>query len=49
VEETIIWAPEILIESHRGLSSIPLLEMEAQPLKDVEKAEIRLQVMLNAL
>jgi hypothetical protein len=45
VEETIILAAEI----HKGLSSIPLLEMEAQPLKDVEKAGIGLQVMLSAL
>jgi hypothetical protein len=49
VEETIILAPEILTEIHKGLSSVPLLEMEAQPLKDVEKAEIYLQVMLSAL
>jgi len=47
--ETIILAPEILTEIHRGLSSVPLLKMEAQPLKDVEKAEINLQVMLSAL
>jgi hypothetical protein len=42
VEETIILALEILIEIHRGLSSVPLLEMEAHPMKDVEKAIIRL-------
>jgi hypothetical protein len=42
VEETIILAPEIFTEIHRGLSSVPLLEMEAHPLKNFEKAEIRL-------
>jgi hypothetical protein len=42
VEETIILALEILTEIHRGLSSVPLLEMEAHPMKDVEKAIIRL-------
>jgi hypothetical protein len=42
VEETIILAPEILTEIHKGLSSVPLLEMETHPLKDVEKAVIRL-------
>jgi len=42
-------APEILAEIHRGLSSVPLFEMEAQPLNDVEKAEISFQVMLSAL
>jgi hypothetical protein len=40
VEETIFLAPEILTKIHKGLSSVPLLEMEAQPLKDVEKAII---------
>jgi hypothetical protein len=35
VEETIILAPEILTEIHRGLSSVPLLEIEAHPLKDL--------------
>jgi hypothetical protein len=39
VNETIILALEILTEIHGGLSSVLLLEMEAQPLKDVEKAE----------
>jgi hypothetical protein len=42
VEETVILASEIFTEIHRGLSSIPLLEMEAHPLKNVEKAVIRL-------
>jgi len=42
VEETIILAPEIFIEIHRGLSSVPLLEMEAHPVKDVENAVIHL-------
>jgi hypothetical protein len=36
--EEIILAPEI----HRRLRSVPLLEMEAHPLKDVEKAVIHL-------
>jgi len=47
--EEIILAPEILTEIHRGLSSVPLLEMEAHPLKNVEKAVIHLYVMLSAL
>jgi hypothetical protein len=42
VEEIIILAPEMFTEIHRGLSSVPLLEMEAHPLKDVEKAVIHL-------
>jgi len=42
VEETIILATEILTEIHRGLSSVPLLEMEAHLLKDVEKVKISL-------
>jgi hypothetical protein len=42
VEEAIILAPEIFTEIHRGLSSVPLLEMEAHLLKDVENAVIRL-------
>jgi len=29
-------------EIHKGFSMIPLLEMEAHPLKNFEKAEIRL-------
>jgi hypothetical protein len=45
VGETIFGPRDI----HRGLSSVPLLEMEAHPLKDVEKAIIRLWVMLSAL
>jgi hypothetical protein len=45
VEDTIISVPEI----HRGLSSVSLLEMKVQPLKDVEKAVIHLWVMLSAL
>jgi hypothetical protein len=49
VEETIILATEILIEIHRGLSSVPLLEMEAHLLKDVEKVKICFLVMLSAL
>jgi hypothetical protein len=40
VEETIILVLEILTKIHRGLSSVPLLEMEAHPLKGVEKAVI---------
>jgi hypothetical protein len=42
MEETIILALEIFIEIHRGLSSVSLLEMEAHPLKNIEKAVIRL-------
>jgi hypothetical protein len=34
---------------HRCMNSLPLLEMEVQPLKDVEKAVIYLYVMLSAL
>jgi hypothetical protein len=34
---------------HRGLSSVPLLEMEAHPLKDVENAVIHLWVILSVL
>jgi hypothetical protein len=40
--EEIILALEILTEIYRGLSSVPLLEMEAHPLKNVEKAVIHL-------
>jgi hypothetical protein len=39
VDEIIILAPEVFAENHRGLSLVPLLEMEAQSLKYVEKAE----------
>jgi hypothetical protein len=42
VDDTIILAPKIFTESHRGLSWVSLLEMEAHPLKNVEKAVIRL-------
>jgi len=42
-------APETFTDIHRRLSSVPLLEMEAHPLKNVENAVIRLQVMLSAL
>jgi hypothetical protein len=34
---------------YRCMSSVPLLKMEAQPLKDVEKAVIHRYVMLSAL
>jgi hypothetical protein len=40
--DEIILAPEILTEIHRGLNSVPLLEMEAHPLKNIENAVIRL-------
>jgi hypothetical protein len=38
VDETIFGS----IDIRRGLSSVPLLEMEAHPLKDVENVVIRL-------
>jgi hypothetical protein len=34
---------------HRCMNLVPLLEMEAHPLKDVEKAVIYLYVMLSTL
>jgi hypothetical protein len=49
LEEIIILALEIFIEIHRGLSSVPLIKIEAHLLKDVEKAVIHLQAMLSAL
>jgi hypothetical protein len=34
----------IFTEIHKGLSSVPLLEIEVHPLKDIEKAVIHLLV-----
>jgi hypothetical protein len=47
--EDYYFGPRNIHRDLQSLSSIPLLEMEAHPLKDVEKAIIRLQVMLSAL
>jgi hypothetical protein len=43
------FGPRDIHRDLQSLSSVPLLEMEAQPLKDVEKAGICLQVMQSAL
>jgi hypothetical protein len=49
VDEIIILAQKYSQRCTEDLSSVPLFEMEAHPLKNVEKAVIRLQVMLSAL
>jgi hypothetical protein len=38
-----------LKDIHRCMNSVPFLEMEVQPLKDVEKEVIHLYLMLSAL
>jgi hypothetical protein len=43
------FGPRDIHRDLQNLSSVPLLEMEAHPLKNVEKAVIRLYVMLSAL
>jgi len=49
VEETIILGPIYIRRDSQRLSSVPLLEMEAHPLKNLVKAVIRLYVRLSAL
>jgi hypothetical protein len=43
------FGPRDIHRDLQSLSSVPFLEMETQPLKDIEKAGIRLQVMLSTL
>jgi hypothetical protein len=41
MEET-IFGPRVIDKNSQRISSVPLLEMEAHPLKNVENAVIRL-------